>query len=62
VPNKVLAFIDPSSDDAESIGEQIPLLMHKTLIKGQAAAYVCKDFACKLPVTTPEAFLKQLGD
>ncbi len=62
VPNKVVAFIDPSSDDAESIGEQIPLLMHKTLIKGQAAAYVCKNFACKLPVTTPEAFLEQLGD
>jgi hypothetical protein len=62
VPNKVVALIDPSTEDAESIGEQIPLLMGKTLIKGQAAAYVCKDFACKLPVTTPEAFLKQLGD
>ncbi|MDP7639539.1 MAG: thioredoxin domain-containing protein [Candidatus Hydrogenedentes bacterium] len=62
VPNKVIALIDPSAPNAESIGEQIPLLMGKTLISGEAAAYVCENYACKRPVTTPEAFLKQLGE
>ena len=31
----------------------IALLDHRTLINGQPAAYVCKNFYCELPVTTP---------
>ena len=61
VPNKVLAFVDPASENAASLGERLPLLAGKGLVSGKAAAYVCKDFACKLPVTTPEDFLAQLG-
>ena len=61
IPNKVVAFFDPSDPDAASIGERVPLLAMKTLVGGKAAAYVCKDYACKLPVTTPEELLAQLG-
>ena len=61
IPNKIVAFVDPADPNAKTVQDQIPLLEGKTLINGKAAAYVCKDFACKLPVTTPEELLAQLG-
>ncbi|HUD39760.1 MAG TPA: thioredoxin domain-containing protein [Streptosporangiaceae bacterium] len=38
----------------------IPLLLGRDLVDDQPAAYVCRDFACRLPVTTPDALLAQL--
>ncbi|MBX3049506.1 MAG: thioredoxin domain-containing protein [Anaerolineales bacterium] len=37
------------------------LLAERPLVDGQPSAYVCRNFACQLPVTTPEALAKQLG-
>ena len=39
----------------------VPLLEHRTAIDGEATAYVCEGFTCKLPVTTVEDLLVQLG-
>ena len=61
VPNKVVAFVNPGSDEAEALGGQLPLLLQKSMIGGEATAYVCKNYACKLPVTKPAALLEQLG-
>ena len=33
----------------------VPLLQDRGLVDGQAAAYVCRDFACQAPVTEPDA-------
>jgi len=33
----------------------VPLLQDRSLVDGRASAYVCRDFACQAPVTTPEA-------
>jgi uncharacterized protein len=33
----------------------VPLLAGRGLVDGQAAAYVCRNFACQLPVTDPAA-------
>jgi uncharacterized protein YyaL (SSP411 family) len=38
----------------------IPLLAGRDLVDGQPAAFVCRDFACRLPVTTPSALLAAL--
>ena len=38
----------------------VPLLQDRGLTNGQAAAYVCRDFACQAPVTEPEALWAQL--
>jgi len=40
----------------------VPLLAGRTPIEGRAAAYVCRDFVCDLPVTDPEELLRQLAD
>ena len=60
IPNKVLAYIDPDAANAEALEQRIPLLAAKTAVDGKAAAYVCKNFACERPVTSPEALLESL--
>jgi uncharacterized protein YyaL (SSP411 family) len=37
-----------------------PLLADRTLVDGQPTAYVCEQFACRLPVTTPEALRAEI--
>lgn len=49
LPTTVLASQPPG---AESM---LPLLANRGLVNGQPAAYVCENYACKLPVTAPEA-------
>jgi hypothetical protein len=60
IPNRVIALLDPNSKDAEELAKKIPLLSGRTLIEGKATAYVCENFTCKLPVTSPAELIKQL--
>lgn len=39
-----------------------PLLEGRAPVDGEPAAYVCRDFACRMPVTSPEALSEELGD
>jgi hypothetical protein len=57
-PNLVLALADPARPEA---AETIPLLEGKAPIGGRPAAFVCRRFACRAPVTDPEALAKELG-
>jgi len=41
--------------------EAIPLLAGRTLVAGAPAAYVCRDFTCRLPVTDPMELRAALG-
>jgi len=46
---------------APSVGSELsPLLQHRDQIDGQPTAYVCRDYACDLPVTEPSALRAQL--
>ena len=56
LPNVVLAAADP--EDARL--DRVPLLRGRMLKDGKPTAFVCERFACKLPVTTPEALAAQL--
>jgi len=38
----------------------VPLLEHRSLLDGQAAAYVCRGSSCRAPVTDPGALLRLL--
>ena len=53
-PNKVLV-------GAENEGEhELPLLESRGMINGEPTAYVCENYTCQLPVTTPEELSVQL--
>ncbi|MBA3754654.1 MAG: aldo/keto reductase, partial [Nitrospira sp.] len=48
LPNRVLAYRDPQQPETTH-----PLLQGKTLLDGKAALYVCRNFACRQPITDP---------
>jgi uncharacterized protein YyaL (SSP411 family) len=48
-PNQVVALA------ADAAGSVVPLLHDRTAIDARATAYVCRDFACRLPVVDPTA-------
>ncbi len=58
-PNRVVALAPTEVAAAESA---IPLLHDRGLVRGKPAAYVCRGFACRLPVTEPEALHEQLAE
>jgi uncharacterized protein len=49
-PFQVVALGTPNRQ-----GAQVPLLQDRDMVDGEAAAYVCRAFACQVPVTEPEA-------
>ncbi len=59
LPNSVLALAAPGDDAAAAL---VPLLADRGLVRGKAAAYVCRNYACNLPVTEPDALGEQLGE
>ncbi len=57
-PGAVLALGNGAGNGS---GDGIPLLAGRGLVDGKPAAYVCRDFACRLPVTSPDDLLAALG-
>ena len=55
LPRTVLAAKEPGEES------MLPLLADRGLVAGRAAAYVCENYACQLPVTTPEELSALLG-
>ena len=51
LPNSVFACASPEHQTAFQV---IPLLADRPQKDGKATAYVCQNFACQAPVTTPE--------
>ena len=58
-PSRVVAL---APDAAAAGASAIPLLHDRTLVGGRPTAYVCRSFACRLPVTDPDALREQLAE
>ncbi|MDQ3556697.1 MAG: thioredoxin domain-containing protein [Gemmatimonadota bacterium] len=59
LPNTVFAFAEP--EHVTAAAEIVPLLEGRAAVEGRAVAYVCERFACRMPVTEPEALEAELG-
>jgi hypothetical protein len=59
VPNKVVLF-RPAGVERPEITELAPFTLFQTGVDGKATAYVCRDYACQLPVTSAEEMLELL--
>jgi uncharacterized protein YyaL (SSP411 family)/aryl-alcohol dehydrogenase-like predicted oxidoreductase len=57
LPNRILAHHDPTAGPAPDL----PLLAGKRPVGGQAALYVCRQFACQAPVTDPAGVERALA-
>ncbi len=55
LPNTVLALKEATQEESF-----LPLLEGRGLVEGKPAAYVCENFACKLPVTEVDALARLL--
>jgi uncharacterized protein YyaL (SSP411 family) len=53
------AIVVPVTDPA--LAAQLPWVARLTRTDGRATAYVCRDFACELPATTPEELARALS-
>ncbi|MDT7044245.1 aldo/keto reductase [Candidatus Nitronereus thalassa] len=56
VPNRIIAHYDPQNSKTSH-----PLLKDKTLVNGQPALYICKNFACAAPLTDPKLIKQALA-
>ncbi len=50
LPARIIAHHDPQGPDPDH-----PLTKGKSLVRGKAALYVCRNFACQAPITDPSA-------
>jgi len=59
LPNKVVLFRSAEVERPE-IAELAPFTLYQTSVDGKATAFVCRDYACELPVTNSEEMLTLL--
>jgi len=57
LPSKVAAARDPG----ESAPAELPLLESRAMVDGKPAVYVCRDYACKAPITDPAKLSAELS-
>ena len=59
LPNKTLLLAD-RGDGQKYLGEKNEALRAMSMVNGKPAAYVCENFTCKAPVTSPDELRKLL--
>jgi len=58
VPDGIVLLVNRESRQA--LARYLPTVADMTALDGQATAYVCEDYACKLPTADPAAFAQLL--
>jgi len=59
LPDRVVLLADPRRPEAAPAS---PLLANRGLVNGAPAAYVCRNYVCKLPVTSAAELARQLRE
>jgi uncharacterized protein YyaL (SSP411 family) len=59
LPNKVVAGCAPDDEQAFAA---IKLLADRAMVDGQATAYVCRNYTCLAPATTPQQLAERLDE
>ena len=59
VPNAVV-LLHPSGREGRDLEKLVPAVRNQVPLEGKAAAYVCRDFACRRPVTDPDRMMAQI--
>ena len=59
-PNQVILL--RTLENAEALAKIAPYTATQTSIDGKATAYVCRDFACKVPTTEISTMLKSVNE
>ncbi|MCI0422496.1 MAG: thioredoxin domain-containing protein [Acidobacteria bacterium] len=49
LPNKIVVVAEPDTQ----LTSRLPLLQERGLVEGKPTAYVCQNYSCQRPVTTP---------
>ena len=57
-----LAALQREEEIRKALGRLAPFTLSLASIDGVATAYVCVDYACRLPTTDPKAFAAQLDE
>jgi uncharacterized protein len=50
IPNKILLLAD-GQEGQETLASYIPFIKNVTMVKGKATAYICENYACRLPTS-----------
>jgi uncharacterized protein len=58
LPNAARAVVSP---EAAATAGSLPLVRGKVLVKGAPALYVCRNFTCLAPITTPSEVVRALA-
>jgi uncharacterized protein YyaL (SSP411 family) len=61
LPNAAILVVAPG-DAGTGIRELAPFVQSYEMVDGRAAAYVCRDFQCKLPTTDPAKLAEMLEE
>lgn len=59
IPNKVVLF-NPINEDNSEITKIAPYVKDEKAVGGKATAYICKNFACGMPITDADDILRTL--
>jgi uncharacterized protein YyaL (SSP411 family)/aryl-alcohol dehydrogenase-like predicted oxidoreductase len=59
LPYRIIAHEDPTAP--ARVESRHPLLIGKGLVRGQAALYVCRNFACEAPISDPTVVVQALS-
>jgi uncharacterized protein YyaL (SSP411 family) len=59
LPRQVLIF-HPEDENREAIEQLAPFVKEQNSIDGKATAYVCENYACKIPTTKVEQMISQI--